>query len=39
VGDVVTMTVEGIGSISNCVVAGADPIPIPRAATAAREAG
>lgn len=30
-GDVVTMTVEGIGTISNTVVAGRDPVPIPRA--------
>jgi 2-keto-4-pentenoate hydratase/2-oxohepta-3-ene-1,7-dioic acid hydratase in catechol pathway len=31
VGDVVTLTVEGIGTVSNRVVAGADPVPIPRA--------
>jgi 2-keto-4-pentenoate hydratase/2-oxohepta-3-ene-1,7-dioic acid hydratase in catechol pathway len=31
VGDVVTMNVEGIGTISNRVVAGADPVPVPRA--------
>jgi 2-keto-4-pentenoate hydratase/2-oxohepta-3-ene-1,7-dioic acid hydratase in catechol pathway len=31
VGDVVTMNVEGIGTISNPVVAGADPVPVPRA--------
>ncbi|WP_344821464.1 fumarylacetoacetate hydrolase family protein [Actinocorallia longicatena] len=30
-GDVVTMTVEGIGSITNTVVAGTDPQPIPAA--------
>ena len=31
VGDVVTMNVEGIGTISNRLVAGADPVPVPRA--------
>ncbi|MCS7006146.1 MAG: fumarylacetoacetate hydrolase family protein [Thermoleophilia bacterium] len=31
VGDVVTMTVEGIGSIANRVVAGGEPVPVPRA--------
>jgi 2-keto-4-pentenoate hydratase/2-oxohepta-3-ene-1,7-dioic acid hydratase in catechol pathway len=31
VGDVVTMTVAGIGTISNRVVAGVDPIPLPKA--------
>lgn len=30
-GDVVTMTVEGIGTISNRVVPGRDPIPLPPA--------
>ncbi|MBA9006798.1 fumarylacetoacetate hydrolase family protein [Thermomonospora cellulosilytica] len=30
-GDVVTMTVEGIGTISNTVVAGGDPVEIPPA--------
>jgi 2-keto-4-pentenoate hydratase/2-oxohepta-3-ene-1,7-dioic acid hydratase in catechol pathway len=30
-GDVVTMTVEGIGTISNRVVPGVDPVPVPRA--------
>jgi 2-keto-4-pentenoate hydratase/2-oxohepta-3-ene-1,7-dioic acid hydratase in catechol pathway len=34
--DVVTMHVEGIGTISNRVVAGRDPVPVPRAARAAR---
>jgi 2-keto-4-pentenoate hydratase/2-oxohepta-3-ene-1,7-dioic acid hydratase in catechol pathway len=29
--DVVTMTIEGIGTISNEIVAGVEPIPIPRA--------
>lgn len=38
VGDIVTMRVEGIGSISNRVVAGADPHPIPRAARLVAEA-
>jgi 2-keto-4-pentenoate hydratase/2-oxohepta-3-ene-1,7-dioic acid hydratase in catechol pathway len=32
-GDVVTMTVEGIGTISNTVVAGHDPVALPRART------
>jgi 2-keto-4-pentenoate hydratase/2-oxohepta-3-ene-1,7-dioic acid hydratase in catechol pathway len=31
VGDVVTMNVEGIGTISNRVVAGVDPVPVSRA--------
>jgi 2-keto-4-pentenoate hydratase/2-oxohepta-3-ene-1,7-dioic acid hydratase in catechol pathway len=31
VDDVVTMNVEGIGSISNRVVAGVEPVPVPRA--------
>ena len=34
-GDVVTMTVEGIGTIENCVVEGARPVPIPGARPAA----
>jgi 2-keto-4-pentenoate hydratase/2-oxohepta-3-ene-1,7-dioic acid hydratase in catechol pathway len=34
VGDVVTMNVEGIGTISNRVVAGVDPVPVPRARSA-----
>ena len=40
-GDVVTMTVEGIGSITNTVTAGADPRPIPaaRPRTRTRPAG
>ena len=36
-GDVVTMTVEGIGTISNRVVPGVDPVPVPRARTGRRE--
>ena len=32
VGDVVTMNAQGIGTISNRVVAGVDPTPVPRAA-------
>jgi 2-keto-4-pentenoate hydratase/2-oxohepta-3-ene-1,7-dioic acid hydratase in catechol pathway len=36
VGDVVTMTVEGIGTISNRVVAGVEPVPVPRARPAQR---
>ncbi|ORT60724.1 fumarylacetoacetate hydrolase family protein [Streptomyces sp. CB03238] len=30
-GDTVTLTVEGIGTVSNTVVPGADPIPLPTA--------
>jgi 2-keto-4-pentenoate hydratase/2-oxohepta-3-ene-1,7-dioic acid hydratase in catechol pathway len=30
-GDVVTMTIEGIGTISNTVIAGPEGIPVPRA--------
>ncbi|MEU2420979.1 fumarylacetoacetate hydrolase family protein [Streptomyces sp. NPDC007851] len=30
-GDTVTLTVEGIGSVSNTVVAGAAPVPVPAA--------
>jgi 2-keto-4-pentenoate hydratase/2-oxohepta-3-ene-1,7-dioic acid hydratase in catechol pathway len=30
-GDVVTMTVEGLGTISNRVVAGREPVLLPRA--------
>jgi 2-keto-4-pentenoate hydratase/2-oxohepta-3-ene-1,7-dioic acid hydratase in catechol pathway len=30
-GDVVTMNVEGIGAVSNRVVAGTDPVPVPKA--------
>jgi 2-keto-4-pentenoate hydratase/2-oxohepta-3-ene-1,7-dioic acid hydratase in catechol pathway len=28
-GDTVTLTVEGIGSVSDTVVPGADPVPLP----------
>jgi 2-keto-4-pentenoate hydratase/2-oxohepta-3-ene-1,7-dioic acid hydratase in catechol pathway len=35
VGDVVTMNVEGIGTISNRVVAGVEPVPVPKARTRA----
>ena len=38
-GDVVTMHVEGIGTISNRVVAGTEPRAIPRAASARLEVG
>ena len=31
VGDVVELTVEGIGSVRNTVVAGAAPVPVPAA--------
>ncbi|WP_338898125.1 fumarylacetoacetate hydrolase family protein [Streptomyces sp. TG1A-60] len=30
-GDTVTLTVEGIGTVSNTVVAGVDPVPLPTA--------
>ncbi|MET9816041.1 fumarylacetoacetate hydrolase family protein [Streptomyces sp. NPDC006355] len=30
-GDTVTLTVEGIGTVSNTVVPGAEPVPVPRA--------
>jgi 2-keto-4-pentenoate hydratase/2-oxohepta-3-ene-1,7-dioic acid hydratase in catechol pathway len=30
-GDVVTLTVEGIGAVSNRIVPGVEPVPIPRA--------
>jgi 2-keto-4-pentenoate hydratase/2-oxohepta-3-ene-1,7-dioic acid hydratase in catechol pathway len=36
-GDTVTLTVEGIGSISNTVVAGPDPLPIPTGRRRSRE--
>ncbi|MET9844336.1 fumarylacetoacetate hydrolase family protein [Streptomyces ossamyceticus] len=36
-GDTVTLTVEGIGSVSNTVVAGADPVPVPAARRRTRE--
>jgi 2-keto-4-pentenoate hydratase/2-oxohepta-3-ene-1,7-dioic acid hydratase in catechol pathway len=39
VGDVVTMNVQGIGTISNRVVAGVEPAPVPRAASARVEVG
>jgi 2-keto-4-pentenoate hydratase/2-oxohepta-3-ene-1,7-dioic acid hydratase in catechol pathway len=35
-GDIVTMTVEGIGTISNTVIAGAPPLPLPPARTRPR---
>jgi 2-keto-4-pentenoate hydratase/2-oxohepta-3-ene-1,7-dioic acid hydratase in catechol pathway len=38
-GDVVTMTVEGIGTISNRVVPGRDPIPLPPARPRPRDRG
>jgi 2-keto-4-pentenoate hydratase/2-oxohepta-3-ene-1,7-dioic acid hydratase in catechol pathway len=38
-GDVVTMTVEGIGTISNRVVPGRDPIPLPPARIRPRDRG
>ncbi|MCI3275153.1 fumarylacetoacetate hydrolase family protein [Streptomyces cylindrosporus] len=36
-GDTVTLTVEGIGTISNTVVPGADPVPLPSARRRTRE--
>ncbi|UUU20269.1 fumarylacetoacetate hydrolase family protein [Streptomyces sp. DSM 40750] len=36
-GDTVTLTVEGIGSVSNTVVAGAAPVPLPSARRRTRE--
>jgi 2-keto-4-pentenoate hydratase/2-oxohepta-3-ene-1,7-dioic acid hydratase in catechol pathway len=36
-GDTVTLTVEGIGSVSNTVIAGADPVPLPAARRRTRE--
>ncbi|MFJ2158215.1 fumarylacetoacetate hydrolase family protein [Streptomyces sp. NPDC087856] len=36
-GDTVTLTVEGIGSVSNTVVRGVDPVPVPTARRRSRE--
>ncbi|KUO15815.1 fumarylacetoacetate hydrolase family protein [Streptomyces dysideae] len=36
-GDTVTLTVEGIGTVSNTVVAGPDPVPVPVARRRPRE--
>ncbi|GAA1822463.1 fumarylacetoacetate hydrolase family protein [Actinomadura chokoriensis] len=36
-GDTVTLTVEGIGTVSNTVVPGRPPVPLPRARTRPRE--
>ncbi|MDL4816250.1 fumarylacetoacetate hydrolase family protein [Actinomadura opuntiae] len=36
-GDTVTLTVEGIGTVSNTIVPGAEPVPIPRARKRTRE--
>ncbi|MFB4298845.1 fumarylacetoacetate hydrolase family protein [Actinomadura sp. NTSP31] len=36
-GDTVTLTVEGIGTVSNTIVPGAAPVPIPRARKRTRE--
>ncbi|WP_089107869.1 fumarylacetoacetate hydrolase family protein [Streptomyces hyaluromycini] len=36
-GDTVTLTVEGIGSVSNTVVSGADPVPVTAARRRSRE--
>ncbi|SPT58148.1 MULTISPECIES: fumarylacetoacetate hydrolase family protein [Actinomadura] len=36
-GDTVTLTVEGIGTVSNKIVPGRDPVPVPRARKRPRE--
>ncbi|MDW8809632.1 fumarylacetoacetate hydrolase family protein [Streptomyces scabiei] len=36
-GDTVTLTVDGIGTVSNTVVAGSDPVPLPTARRRTRE--
>ncbi|MFM9595032.1 fumarylacetoacetate hydrolase family protein [Streptomyces scabiei] len=36
-GDTVTLTVEGVGTVSNTVVAGSTPVPLPRARRRTRE--
>ncbi|MFI6874400.1 fumarylacetoacetate hydrolase family protein [Streptomyces sp. NPDC050400] len=36
-GDTVTLTVEGIGTLSNTVVAGVDPVPLPAGRRRSRE--
>jgi 2-keto-4-pentenoate hydratase/2-oxohepta-3-ene-1,7-dioic acid hydratase in catechol pathway len=36
-GDTVTLTVEGIGTVSNTIVPGTEPVPIPRARRRTRE--
>lgn len=36
-GDTVTLTVEGIGTVSNTVVRGVDPLPVPAARRRSRE--
>ncbi|GAA2889398.1 fumarylacetoacetate hydrolase family protein [Streptomyces mexicanus] len=36
-GDTVTLTVEGIGTVSNTVVPGADPVPLPAGRRRSRE--
>ncbi|MFF5187942.1 fumarylacetoacetate hydrolase family protein [Streptomyces sp. NPDC000345] len=36
-GDTVTLTVEGLGSVSNTVVAGPEPVPLPAARRRSRE--
>ncbi|MFF4584972.1 fumarylacetoacetate hydrolase family protein [Streptomyces sp. NPDC001388] len=36
-GDTVTLTVEGLGSVSNTVVAGSEPVPLPGARRRSRE--
>ncbi|MFK0159917.1 fumarylacetoacetate hydrolase family protein [Streptomyces sp. NPDC090493] len=36
-GDTVTLMVEGIGSVSNTVVSGADPVPVPTGRRRSRE--
>ncbi|WP_405825938.1 fumarylacetoacetate hydrolase family protein [Streptomyces sp. NBC_01390] len=36
-GDTVTLTVDGIGTVSNTVIAGSDPVPLPTARRRTRE--
>ncbi|CAL9377920.1 putative protein YisK [Streptomyces sp. enrichment culture] len=36
-GDTVTLTVEGIGTVSNTVVPGAEPVPVPQARKRSRQ--
>ncbi|MGV9943658.1 fumarylacetoacetate hydrolase family protein [Streptomyces sp. NPDC003401] len=36
-GDTVTLTVEGVGTLTNTVVAGAEPVPLPRGRRRGRE--
>lgn len=38
-GDTVTLTVEGLGSLTNTVVPGTEPVPVPRARRRSRARG